>query len=154
MLDRNTLDTKIAEIEQALQGQEMIIKLLREALAELKEQSVCYYLYEELRQLKKALGQHHMEYPDEFNILKSTIEQTDWPLALDNDAIISDEEPRKEQRAENIVEFVITDYLKDLKFLDFGCGEGHVSNAALKQSPKQSIGYDIKEQGWDRWEGL
>src|SRR3989304_4796332 len=132
MLDRDTLNEKMKQIEQSMQTQEMILKTLREGLAELKEQSVYYFMMEELRQLKKALGQYHMEYPDEFALLKDAVENTNWPLAIEPGSVV-ESEPQKDHRAENIVQFVITDYLKGLKFLDFGCGEGHVTFAAAKQ---------------------
>jgi len=151
MLDRDQLTEKMAQIEQTLQTQEMILKTLRDGLAELKEQSVYYYVLEELRQLKKALGQYHIEYPDEFALLKDAVEKGEWPLAADSGSIC-ETEAHKEHRAENIIQFVIVDYLKDRKFLDFGCGEGHTVFAANKQGTNKAIGYDIKPFGWDRFE--
>ncbi len=151
MLDHSIIKEKMAQIEQALGTQEMILKLLREGLMELKEQSIYYAVFEELRQIKKSMGIAHMEYPDEFDLLKQSIMDSLWPLSIDGGMVV-ESEPQKQHRAESIVQFVITDYLKDLKFLDFGCGEGHVPFAAAKQEPTLSVGYDRVENGWDRFE--
>lgn len=151
MLDNDTLKTKIALVEQQLAGTEVVMKLLREIRDELKEQSTYHLLMEEIRQLKKSLGDHHIEYADEFEILRESLQGTTWPMAVEPGSV-PDSESGKEHRAENIIQFVVTDYLKDLKFLDYGTGEGHVVPAAATQETTISVGYDIKDYGWDRYE--
>jgi len=151
MFNQEELAVKIAQVESQLQHQEMTVKLLREIRDELREQSVYHQMMEELRQLKRSLGDYHMEYADEFQILRESLEGMNWPLAVEP-SVLAETEEAKETLAESIIQFVVTDYLKDLSFLDFGCGEGRVVTSAMKQKPTKSIGFDIIEDKWDRVE--
>lgn len=85
-----------------------------------------------------------------FELLKSEA----WPVAVDPSLICdTNSEQDKEDRAEGILDLIIDIHMENLKFLDFGCGEGHVVNKSRSQNTKLSIGYDIKpDAAWDKWQ--
>jgi 2-polyprenyl-3-methyl-5-hydroxy-6-metoxy-1,4-benzoquinol methylase len=89
-------------------------------------------------------------YAESFNDLKELLETEAWPLAVDPDLICHDEsDDDKELRAEGIIEFLIDEDLEGKRFLDFGCGEGHVVRKALEKKPLVSRGYDLnKSESW------
>ena len=71
-----------------------------------------------------------------------------WPMAVPHEALCDpNSEDHKKDRAIGILEGLPS--LTDLAFLDFGCGQGHVSIQALNQNPVISIGYDIEKQWQD-----
>ena len=64
-----------------------------------------------------------------------------WPLAVDPDTIVNvASEEEKFERAEGLIEILLPD-VKDLKFLDYGCGEGHLVNKVAEKAAL-AIGYD------------
>lgn len=82
---------------------------------------------------------------DTFEQLKKAVESDKWPEAVNPNLICNpDSEDDKVERARGIVELMIEDDLKDLRFLDFGCGEGHAAVVAKEYSPAMSVGFDIK----------
>ncbi len=88
---------------------------------------------------------------EEFDALKLLLESSSWPNAVDEALICNNEsEQDKEDRAEGILDIVIDVHLEKLKFLDFGCGEGHVVNRAVAQNPSVAVGYDVK--AYEQWE--
>jgi len=91
---------------------------------------------------------------NEFQQLKSLLNTAQWPAAVDPSLICNlSSDQDKEDRAEGILDLIIDIHLENLKFLDFGCGEGHVVNKSLLQKPKMSVGYDIREsEKWKVWE--
>jgi len=75
-----------------------------------------------------------------------------WPAAVP-DFLICDQnsEEDKSERAEGIIDLLISDHdIKNKRFLDFGCGEGHTIEFTLQT--EISIGYDIKKSGVKIWE--
>jgi hypothetical protein len=85
--------------------------------------------------------------------LINLLNSKEWPPAVDP-ALICDisSEQDKEDRAEGILDLIIDIHLENLKFLDFGCGEGHVVNRSVSQNPRMSVGYDITEHDkWNQW---
>lgn len=86
--------------------------------------------------------------------LINLLNSKEWPAAVDPTLICditSDQD--KEDRAEGILDLIIDAHLENLKFLDFGCGEGHVVNKSKIQNPRMSVGYDIvKSEKWEKWE--
>lgn len=86
--------------------------------------------------------------------LLNLLNSKQWPHAVDPSLICditSDQD--KEDRAEGILDLIIDVHLENLKFLDFGCGEGHVVNRSRSQKPKMAVGYDIKKTDkWETWE--
>ena len=86
--------------------------------------------------------------------LINLLNSKEWPPAVDPSLIcdISSEQD-KEDRAEGILDLIIDIHLENLKFLDFGCGEGYVINRSRTQKPRMAVGYDIKKfDKWDQWE--
>lgn len=130
---------EIQEEQDKIQKLEAIVKEQAETIAKLQKEV----------DKTKILGT-----PDEFETLKSLLESSQWPAAVDPVYICDvNSEQHKIDRAEGIVEIIIDSALNDLKFLDFGCGEGHVINHVLKQNPKFCTGYDIIEHPqWSNWE--
>jgi 2-polyprenyl-3-methyl-5-hydroxy-6-metoxy-1,4-benzoquinol methylase len=74
----------------------------------------------------------------------------EWPEAAPSYLICDDSETDKKERAESIIDYV-DESLKEKKFLDFGCGEGHVA-ATANNSAILSVGYDKKKTGNLTWE--
>lgn len=77
-----------------------------------------------------------------------------WPMAVEPELICEEgDEKDKFLRAYGIIrEFMRVD-LNFKKFLDFGCGEGHVPYAAVGSfNAKYGVGYDIEPQGWEHFE--
>lgn len=90
----------------------------------------------------------------EFEDLKRLLESEDWPQAVFQVQIADENsEKDKDERAEGISDILLPP-LDGKKFLDFGCGEGHVANHASK-SADFSVGYDIVKSPRSRfdWEG-
>lgn len=79
---------------------------------------------------------------DDFMQLKSLLDSPDWPQAVFAAQIADESSERdKEDRAEGIAEIMLPPY-GGKRFLDFGCGEGHVARYVSKES-SLSVGYDI-----------
>ncbi len=73
-----------------------------------------------------------------------------WPEAVNPNLICNPQsETDKQDRGRGIVELMIEEDLKGLKFLDFGCGEGHAAGLAVEYSPTLAVGYDTKSH--DSW---
>lgn len=71
-------------------------------------------------------------------------ESGEWPYAIDPDFIQIDEEIR----AENILDMVVMDNLDGVKFLDYGCGTGHVVKEAERRNTTIAVGFDAT-QDWE-----
>lgn len=82
--------------------------------------------------------------------LLEMVKSPNWPKAIDEEMICQDNEDDKIERAEGIIDYIELP-LKDKKFLDFGCGEGHVVLKSSEQSSK-SVGYEIESKGNLVWE--
>jgi 2-polyprenyl-3-methyl-5-hydroxy-6-metoxy-1,4-benzoquinol methylase len=76
-----------------------------------------------------------------------------WPQAVDQ-KLVCNSESDKFDRAETICDFFIDGIPPNAKFLDFGCGEGHLMSVAAKNGAIKSIGYDIQKTGSLDWESL
>lgn len=80
--------------------------------------------------------------PSDFERLRSLLESADWPAAVFAAQIADENSERdKEDRAEGIAEIMLPPY-GGKRFLDFGCGEGHVAKYVSKEA-SVSVGYDI-----------
>lgn len=92
-------------------------------------------------------------HTSDFITLKSLLASDQWPEAIDQNLICAqDSETDKISRAEGILELLVEKDLKNKKFLDFGCGEGHVAYKSLSQEPIVSVGYDkIQSETWSRF---
>jgi 2-polyprenyl-3-methyl-5-hydroxy-6-metoxy-1,4-benzoquinol methylase len=66
-----------------------------------------------------------------------------WPEAVYDFQIVDDDsEDEKMNRAEGVIDILIQENLENKKFLDFGCGEGHMAKYASKDTIF-SVGFDI-----------
>lgn len=71
-----------------------------------------------------------------------------WPVAVPPLSIGYTEED-KLNRASGILDIMISEDLENKRFLDFGCGEGHVAYLAADEGVTVSVGYDIAAQNWE-----
>lgn len=86
-----------------------------------------------------------------FDLLKSIVLEPSYPEAVDPSLICNtSDENDKIERATNIVEIYIEEFIENKSFLDFGCGEGHVALAALDKNPSMVKGYDIKPENFSK----
>jgi len=87
----------------------------------------------------------------DFEELKSLLDT--WPVAVPG-SLICDAQSKEQKglRASEIVTYLLPP-LREKKFLDFGCGEGHMAKEA-GMSASYSVGYDIKapKDGDFEWE--
>lgn len=89
------------------------------------------------------------------NLLK-LLNSDEWPEAIDKNLICNpNSEEDKTERADAIIQLLIEKDIKGLRFLDMGCGQGHIIKASAKYNPKFSIGYDIeKHQLWNDFKNV
>lgn len=93
---------------------------------------------------------------NEFEKLKNLLESEDWPEAvLDFQIVDENSEEEKMDRAEGVVDILVQEDLENKKFLDFGCGEGHMAKYASKET-FISVGYDVVKSDKSKfnWENL
>lgn len=92
--------------------------------------------------------------PEEnFEDLKILLDSEDWPEAVFSLQIADENsEGDKDERASGIADILLPP-LKGKKFLDFGCGEGHVAKYVSSEA-SVSVGYDIErsERSLLMWE--
>lgn len=80
--------------------------------------------------------------PDKLFLLESLVHSDEWPEAVFKLQIADENsETDKAERAEGIADILLPP-LAGKKFLDFGCGEGHVARYISGQA-SISVGYDI-----------
>lgn len=89
-------------------------------------------------------------FPTSMHELLDLLQSDEWPEAAPGFLICEDNEEDKFDRAEGILDYISED-LSNKKFLDFGCGEGHVVIKASEVCSK-AIGYDIAKSGVHTWE--
>jgi 2-polyprenyl-3-methyl-5-hydroxy-6-metoxy-1,4-benzoquinol methylase len=83
-----------------------------------------------------------------FADLKREVEDGNWPQAVNGNLICDPHsEADKEERGRGVIELMVEEDLKGLKFLDYGCGEGHCAALAADYQPDISVGYDLV----DKW---
>jgi 2-polyprenyl-3-methyl-5-hydroxy-6-metoxy-1,4-benzoquinol methylase len=134
--------------------------IMREKLLEIKK--IVEELLEKTRDVKEEKNSHdvkeeknshdvveRIEKPvfvrtKEFDVLSQLLNSEDWPEAVFSSQIADENlETDKEERAEGICDIILPPII-DKKFLDFGCGEGHVAKYMAKNS-SFSVGYDINK---------
>jgi 2-polyprenyl-3-methyl-5-hydroxy-6-metoxy-1,4-benzoquinol methylase len=77
----------------------------------------------------------------DFDKLRVLVKSPSWPAAVDEKLICTTED-HKIDRAEGVVNGIILTPLINKKFLDFGCGDNYIADAAASQGAKLAIGYD------------
>lgn len=99
----------------------------------------------EVNEIKLIIDQIKQELNEEFNELKKLLNSESWPEAVMSFQICNqNSEQDKMDRAEGVIDILIDDSLKNKKFLDFGCGEGHMAKYASSQETLVSVGYDAQ----------
>jgi SAM-dependent methyltransferase len=89
--------------------------------------------------------------------IKGLLESDAWPQAVFAVQIADDNSERdKEERAQGICDIILPP-LPGKRFLDFGCGEGHVAKCVSKEA-SVSVGYDVQRPAkspfvWEEEEG-
>jgi len=74
------------------------------------------------------------------------LKNPNWPEAVDPSMICNAaSEDEKFERANSVLDLYIEENIKNKKFLDFGCGEGHIVIASDENKASYSLGYDIKD---------
>ena len=123
----------------------MPIKSIEEALSKL----------EEVREFLTGISETPTSTPVEatsFDNLQKLLHSNAWPEAVPSGLIVdSTSEESKMDRAEGICDLMVEQSLKDAKFLDFGCGEGHTTKYAHQQGA-HAVGYDLVKAGQLEWE--
>ena len=89
----------------------------------------------------------------ELSLLTEILESDNWPKAVpDNQICDLTSEEDKRHRAKGIVDIILDRSLDGKRFLDVGCGEGHVcEHLANYSSPKVCVGYDIERPDATLW---
>ena len=80
--------------------------------------------------------------------LKALLKSNRWPLAVNPHLIVSPKHEDKLERGESLLDTFVENGLIGKRFLDFGCGEGHVAKVASDRA-EFAVGYDIDETGWE-----
>lgn len=79
----------------------------------------------------------------EWDEIRGLLESDEWPQAVFAVQIADDNSERdKEERAEGICDIILPP-MSGKRFLDFGCGEGHVAKCIAKEADL-SVGYDTE----------
>lgn len=77
--------------------------------------------------------------------IKSLLNSDEWPEAVPSNMLPRTEED-KQVRAETVLDILVTEFLDGLRFLDVGCGEGHMVAAAAHRGAQIAVGYDAVKQ--------
>jgi 2-polyprenyl-3-methyl-5-hydroxy-6-metoxy-1,4-benzoquinol methylase len=83
-------------------------------------------------------------YERNLNFIHSKMVDQTWPAAADERALVRSKEAER-YRAETIVDLLVPEYLKDLSFLDVGCGTGLTTRVAHERGAKIAVGYDVDQ---------
>lgn len=123
-----------------------------EAMRAIKQNQDAKILYElqkvreEIGDLRSQLRRYGLpdinQYEKKLDSIRQALQSDQWPEAADPSAIC-DTEDAIQMRAEAIINFVVGEYLRDRKFLDFGCGQGFTTVVAQNKEAKIAVGYDV-----------
>lgn len=87
---------------------------------------------------------------DTFDKLVKALQSDRWPEAVNKNLICDPEnELDKVERGKGVVELMVEENLQGLKFLDYGCGEGHSVWYAAEKEAAMSVGYDTEK--YEKW---
>lgn len=135
---------------------EQLRSLLNEILALMDEAPKQEVLLESSAALEDTMEnsqdtpQEEPEEDKEFSLLREILNSENWPEAVMSFQIADESsEKDKEERAAGICDIILPPMSSvgsttraGKKFLDFGCGEGHVAKNASKDA-LMSVGYDV-----------
>jgi 2-polyprenyl-3-methyl-5-hydroxy-6-metoxy-1,4-benzoquinol methylase len=110
----------------------------------------------EIANYKSSPAKTETKTESQFEKLKNLLESEEWPEAvLDFQIVDENSDEEKMDRAEGVVDILVEENLENKKFLDFGCGEGHMAKYASKDAAV-SVGYDINKSDKSKfnWENL
>lgn len=155
MFDLQKIEEISKGVDEHLRKLESMIGLMREiknSLDEMRHSQERNYLFE-LQKLRIELGNigdqlknngiaQSDKYGREIQEIRNILNSEEWPIAVDPESICDTPEKASE-RAENILDIVIGEHMKNKKFLDYGCGEGHTIQKAQEREALITIGYDV-----------
>jgi 2-polyprenyl-3-methyl-5-hydroxy-6-metoxy-1,4-benzoquinol methylase len=113
-------------------------------LAEIREVKQEIRALTEILQARGDISRGYL-YENSYAAMKEKVDSEEWPLAIKPE-LICDTDEKEEINAQSVLDVVVAEYFKDLKFLDYGCGRGHVAAAAAKREAKLSVGYDVRPE--------
>lgn len=124
------------------------MRFVRHTLEEMKYQP---YLHE-IRELREEVALLRAQFEraglpkiDIYNYkleeCEKLITSDEWPQALEPTYIYRDDSAERD-RAYNIMNLFVQEYLKDKRFLDYGCGKGYTTNESMTMGTHISVGYD------------
>lgn len=158
MLDANKIEELSRGIDHHLRKLESFTDVLKEvktALKDLKENEEKNYQYEisklkrDVLEISNNLKKWGLptsgEYEKNLQEIKELLAGSDWPEAVDP-IFICDNEEKAICRAKGILDLLVGENLENKKFLDFGCGEGHVVEVARNRGASVALGYDIEDK--------
>jgi 2-polyprenyl-3-methyl-5-hydroxy-6-metoxy-1,4-benzoquinol methylase len=155
MLDLDKIETISKSVDDHLRKLEALTGSIREvkvALDEIRHAKERDYMYElqalrvVVSDLVEQLGKRGLpqadKYEKDLQDLRNSLNTPNWPIAVEPEAICHTDESAM-FRAESILDLLVGEHMKDKKFLDFGCGEGHVVLKAKDREVKLALGYDV-----------
>jgi 2-polyprenyl-3-methyl-5-hydroxy-6-metoxy-1,4-benzoquinol methylase len=134
---------------ESMQGTMREIKSSLDMHKNSQDQAIMYLLNniaQDILEIKEQLKKYGLpqasKYEKELQIVKELANSAEWPDAVDPTAICNSDD-MAEERAESILDLLVGVHLKDKRFLDYGCGEGHTIPKALQREAKLALGYDV-----------
>lgn len=133
LLEELNLNLEKIKNEKNIENTDPIFVNLKSNIENLKKEVKPESEFEQLRDIWK----------NDFDELKNILNSEEWPEAV-LEFQIADEnsEEDKADRAEGVIDILVQEVLENKKFLDFGCGEGHMAKYASKECVA-SVGYDV-----------
>lgn len=106
-----------------------------------------------LSAFRKKLSIYMDTIEGDFDYLRRLLYSDAWPEAVKSDLICQlDDRESQIDRAQGILDIIIQENLKGLKFLDFGCSYGYVPYL-VSQQESFAVAYDIEAfESWSKFE--
>ena len=160
MLDWTRLEHISNEIDKHLRNNAKFTDMLRDAkysLDEARHAREEQFLWElrllksEVSEIKTQLKKYGLpdadQYEKRLQSLKEACHSKQWPQAVDPETICSENDEKALERATCIIHLVINESLEKKKFLDIGCGQGHVVTKA-RELGSEAFGYDLHSENF------
>lgn len=156
IVDKETLDQYAKHLDYHLRSIGDVLEVgrnIKASLDEMRQSQERKYL-SELMSVKADLASliRQLEtvglptvdvYEMQMKYIREKLDKADWPEAVDQGEINSDDM----ERATKILDFLVPEFLEGLSFLDYNCGTGHVVNMAASRGAKMAVGFD-SQQDW------